>query len=62
MLWRQLQELRKIPRERLAEERYRKFRDMGREGREFTDRLRPRRRSDARAARRRLRAVLGPRL
>jgi len=35
VLWRQLQELVKIPRERLAQERYRKFRDMGREGREF---------------------------
>ena len=35
VLWRQLQELGKLPRERLLEERYRKFRDMGREGREF---------------------------
>jgi acetyl-CoA carboxylase carboxyl transferase subunit alpha len=37
VLWRQLQELRQVPRERLAEERYRKFRDMGRLGREFTE-------------------------
>jgi acetyl-CoA carboxylase carboxyl transferase subunit alpha len=37
VLWRQLQELGKIPRERLAHERYRKFRDMGREGREFRE-------------------------
>jgi acetyl-CoA carboxylase carboxyl transferase subunit alpha len=37
VLWRQLQELRKIPRERLPEERYRKFRDMGRAGREFVE-------------------------
>jgi acetyl-CoA carboxylase carboxyl transferase subunit alpha len=37
VLWRQLQELGKIPRERLLEARYRKFRDMGREGREFRD-------------------------
>jgi acetyl-CoA carboxylase carboxyl transferase subunit alpha len=37
VLWRQLQELRTVPRDRLAEERYRKFRDMGRLGREFTE-------------------------
>jgi acetyl-CoA carboxylase carboxyl transferase subunit alpha len=37
VLWRQLQELGKIPRERLLDARYRKFRDMGREGREFRD-------------------------
>jgi len=37
VLWRQLQELRKVPRERLPEERYRKFRGMGRLGREFTE-------------------------
>jgi len=37
VLWRQLQELRKIPRERLPEQRFRKFRDMGRAGREFLD-------------------------
>jgi acetyl-CoA carboxylase carboxyl transferase subunit alpha len=35
VVWRQLQELRKLPLERLPEERYRKFRDMGRAGREF---------------------------
>jgi acetyl-CoA carboxylase carboxyl transferase subunit alpha len=34
VLWRQLQELRKVPRDKLPEERYRKFRDMGRLGRE----------------------------
>jgi acetyl-CoA carboxylase carboxyl transferase subunit alpha len=38
VLWRQLQELRKEPRERLPESRYRKFRDMGRPGREFVER------------------------
>jgi acetyl-CoA carboxylase carboxyl transferase subunit alpha len=37
VLWRQLQELRRIPAERLPEERYRKFRDMGRLGREFRE-------------------------
>jgi acetyl-CoA carboxylase carboxyl transferase subunit alpha len=37
VLWRQLQELRKIPREHLLEARYRKFRDMDREDREFRD-------------------------
>jgi acetyl-CoA carboxylase carboxyl transferase subunit alpha len=37
VLWRQLGELRKLPGERLTEERYKKFRDMGREGREFLD-------------------------
>ena len=37
VLWRQLQELREVPRERLPEERYRKFRGMGRLGREFTE-------------------------
>jgi acetyl-CoA carboxylase carboxyl transferase subunit alpha len=37
VLWRQLQELRKVPPERLPEERYRKFRGMGRVGREFTE-------------------------
>ena len=37
VLWRQLSELRQVPRERLAEERYRKFRGMGRLGREFTE-------------------------
>jgi len=37
VLWRQLQELAKVPRERLAEERYRKFRDMGRLGREIRE-------------------------
>ncbi|HEX9188853.1 MAG TPA: acetyl-CoA carboxylase carboxyltransferase subunit alpha [Vicinamibacteria bacterium] len=37
VLWRQLQELAKVPRETLAEERYRKFRDMGRLGREILE-------------------------
>ena len=37
VLWRQLSELREVPRERLPGERYRKFRDMGRLGREFTE-------------------------
>jgi len=37
VLRRQLQELREVPRERLPEERYRKFRGMGRLGREFTE-------------------------
>jgi acetyl-CoA carboxylase carboxyl transferase subunit alpha len=35
VLWRQLRELDEIPRDRLPDERYRKFRDMGRLGREF---------------------------
>ncbi len=38
VLWRQLQELRQQPRERLPESRYRKFREMGRAGREFVER------------------------
>ena len=37
VLWRQLQELSKIPREKLPQERYKKFRDMGRAGREFLE-------------------------
>ena len=37
VLWRQLQELRQQPRERLTESRYRKFREMGRAGREFVE-------------------------
>ena len=37
VLWRQLQELRRVPVERLPEQRYRKFRDMGRLGREFRE-------------------------
>jgi acetyl-CoA carboxylase carboxyl transferase subunit alpha len=37
VLGRQLAELRKIPLDRLPEERYRKFRDMGRLGREFRE-------------------------
>jgi acetyl-CoA carboxylase carboxyl transferase subunit alpha len=37
VLWRQLQELGRIPAERLPETRYRKFRDMGRLGREFRE-------------------------
>ena len=37
MLWRQLGELMKVPRERLPEARFKKFRDMGRVGREFLD-------------------------
>jgi acetyl-CoA carboxylase carboxyl transferase subunit alpha len=37
VLWRQLQELRRVPLERLPGERYRKFRDMGRLGREFRE-------------------------
>ena len=37
VLWRQLGELGKIPRERLVEERYKKFRGMGRPGREFVE-------------------------
>jgi acetyl-CoA carboxylase carboxyl transferase subunit alpha len=36
-LWRQLEELLKLPTERLLEERYRKFRSMGRLGREFRE-------------------------
>jgi len=37
VLWRQLSELDEVPRERLPEARYRKFRDMGRLGREFRE-------------------------
>jgi acetyl-CoA carboxylase carboxyl transferase subunit alpha len=37
VLWRQLGELRRLTAERLLEERYRKFRDMGRLGREFRE-------------------------
>jgi acetyl-CoA carboxylase carboxyl transferase subunit alpha len=37
VLWRQLGELEKVPKEKLAEERYRKFRDMGRLDREFRE-------------------------
>jgi len=37
VLWRQLQELRRVPREELPDRRYRKFRDMGRLGREFQE-------------------------
>jgi acetyl-CoA carboxylase carboxyl transferase subunit alpha len=37
VLWRQLQELRRVPREDLPARRYRKFRDMGRLGREFQE-------------------------
>ena len=37
VLWRQLGELMKVPRERLPEARFKKFRDMGRVGREFLD-------------------------
>jgi hypothetical protein len=37
VLWRQLQELSKIPRQKLPEGRYKKFRDMGRAGREFVE-------------------------
>jgi acetyl-CoA carboxylase carboxyl transferase subunit alpha len=37
VLWRQLGELRKLTPERLLEERYRKFRGMGRLGREFLE-------------------------
>jgi acetyl-CoA carboxylase carboxyl transferase subunit alpha len=37
VLWRQLQELGRVPVERLPETRYRKFRDMGRLGREFRE-------------------------
>jgi acetyl-CoA carboxylase carboxyl transferase subunit alpha len=37
VLWRQLRELGKVPPERLPPERYRKFRDMGRLGREFRE-------------------------
>jgi acetyl-CoA carboxylase carboxyl transferase subunit alpha len=37
VLWRQLQELRRVPADRLPEQRYRKFRDMGRLGREFRE-------------------------
>ncbi len=37
VLWRQLRELGEVPREQLPEARYRKFRDMGRLGREFRE-------------------------
>ena len=37
VLWRQLRDLDAVPRERLPEERYRKFRDMGRLGREILE-------------------------
>jgi acetyl-CoA carboxylase carboxyl transferase subunit alpha len=37
VLWRQLSELQKIPRQKLPEGRYKKFRDMGRAGREFVE-------------------------
>jgi acetyl-CoA carboxylase carboxyl transferase subunit alpha len=37
VLGRQLRELDELPRERLPEERFRKFRDMGRAGREFLE-------------------------
>jgi acetyl-CoA carboxylase carboxyl transferase subunit alpha len=37
VLWRQLEELGRVPVERLPEARYRKFRDMGRLGREFRE-------------------------
>jgi len=37
VLWRQLGELLEIPRERLPDARYKKFRNMGRVGREFLD-------------------------
>jgi acetyl-CoA carboxylase carboxyl transferase subunit alpha len=37
VLWRQLGELEKVPKEKLPEERYRKFRDMGRLDREFRE-------------------------
>ena len=37
VLWRQLRDLDAVPRERLPEGRYRKFRDMGRLGREFRE-------------------------
>ena len=37
VLWRQLQELVRVPPEKLPEARYRKFRDMGRLGREFRE-------------------------
>jgi acetyl-CoA carboxylase carboxyl transferase subunit alpha len=37
VLWRQLGELLEIPRERLPDARYKKFRDMGRVGHEFLD-------------------------
>jgi acetyl-CoA carboxylase carboxyl transferase subunit alpha len=36
VLWRQLQDLAQVPADRLVEDRYRKFRDMGRVGREFS--------------------------
>ena len=37
VLWRQLEELGKVPREKLPDARYRKFRDMGRLGHEFLE-------------------------
>ena len=37
VLWRQLKSLGKVPREQLPADRYRKFRDMGRLGREFRE-------------------------
>jgi acetyl-CoA carboxylase carboxyl transferase subunit alpha len=37
VLWRQLGELRKVPVAKLPDQRYRKFRDMGRPGREFVE-------------------------
>jgi acetyl-CoA carboxylase alpha subunit len=37
VLWRQLRELDPVPRDRLPEERYRKFRAMGRLGREIRE-------------------------
>ena len=37
VLWRQLSELREVPRETLPQSRFRKFRGMGRLGREFTE-------------------------
>jgi acetyl-CoA carboxylase carboxyl transferase subunit alpha len=37
VLWRQLAELGRVPAERLPEERYRRFRNMGRLGREFRE-------------------------
>jgi acetyl-CoA carboxylase carboxyl transferase subunit alpha len=37
VLWRQLSELRKVPKTKLPDQRYQKFRDMGRQGREFIE-------------------------
>jgi acetyl-CoA carboxylase carboxyl transferase subunit alpha len=37
VLWRQLTELRKVPVAQLPEQRYQKFRAMGRPGREFIE-------------------------